>query len=1005
MQSYRSADAFTAHPYPSCEAAEPPLRTLAPQRPPSTHSPSAPVIAHWQAQWHNGRLFIYDASSPGWLEIPTHNLRPQHFFNPTTYHEERSDVWLSKVQGNHYLYTMRDDHGVLAFKVEPQVARPPHHPPGPSVLGKRAITREAPTPPPAKKPKPSKANGPTRIRKDRRVHTPVYQDVWKRIFELSDPAMLFTYEKVSSEFLQALGYSHIWRHAMRHHFGPNLPPTPSGITDRQYADLLSGQGCMSCREPKARKTYWAFLRRWCTKCFGEKIIKQDDCFAYNQKFPGMLETIPCATVDSWNHYSYAGWGDDDGRSRTSGNQPVYLKEDLSTTSKSYADFVIDLGKRNLDADQVLEEQTEYIKERKAKLEALMDERYEIDKFEKKWIAMRAAKSSDLKTQRKEYIIRKAAQLDPPMTEDVLNLIPAYQDNIKINKEFKTEKFWKVLKTKLEEARPEAEKVVAMERRAAQMGFWDMLPEIQAMNSTYALRMINSFTDDCSKAVIDEAHKKEMGHQEFALRILNKVRAIAGETLNLPTQMPNESPFADVYPRNGKYVLTIEHACKVYEQRIGPLLSDIYSEFRPPTRNVQKFKCPGCKRNDVSKQRTFRQLMNHIREDHAVTIGDFQSFRLAGSKPEPYLIGVPWPRNLPALTDNQKSNGCWNADAEPEYGSESLPTPQNFGKVQSVFVRRGVCSVGSIENGVSNGPNDFLGNVKDALTVLEDTGLSAPVKSRLVVEYGDRLVKKANGESAVPEFHILRFDVDAWLMSSNNHDIFDKMCCGVCRKATDGKTRGGKNYAKMPSSRAEMIRHFVLHHQSDSCRWPRDMFALPSDDEVTLALQKGGQKAMDAFNKLFPELEEPFKTEMVPLQTLASVANQHKLNARPAKQTITQYRQQNPPTNYMSNNQPRPTIPAPQMMSDMFPSPHLDSRAVNAMERAQHHLPQVGGGLPPMAPAPHRPRPPPPSLQPIQPSSSHPHHPIAPGPSLLWYSQANLPHGYHSHHSMYRPYGG
>ncbi|KAK8180388.1 uncharacterized protein BKA78DRAFT_61871 [Phyllosticta capitalensis] len=257
-----------------CQPADPPsLRTIAPQLP-TAHAPSStPVVAHWQSQWHNGRLFVFDFSSRSWLATSTNNLSPHLFFNPSTRHEERSEVWISQVHGTHYLYTMRDDHGVLAFKVEPQVARPPLHPPEPSVLGKRAISREVPTPPPAKKSKTSKANGPTRIRKDRRVHTPVYQDVWKRIFELSDPAMLFTYEKVSPDFLHALEYSHIWRHAMRHHFGPDLPPTPSGITDRQYADLLSGQGCMRCHEPKARKTYWAFLRRWCTKCFSQKIIK------------------------------------------------------------------------------------------------------------------------------------------------------------------------------------------------------------------------------------------------------------------------------------------------------------------------------------------------------------------------------------------------------------------------------------------------------------------------------------------------------------------------------------------------------------------------------------------------------------------------------------------------------------------------------------------------------------------------------------------------------------
>lgn len=232
------------------------------------------VIARWSAQWHNGHLFLRDPIR-GYIEISPQVIPPQSFFNDSTYHDERSDIWLSQVEHAQYLYTVREDHGILAFKVQPQLARPTLPPPE-TVLGKRAISNDLSTPPPPpKKTRPMvKHSGPTRIRKDRRVQTPVYDDVWKRIFELSDPAMLFTYEKVNKAFRGALTtYSHIWKNSMVDHFGDDLPDTPKDLQDRQYADLLSGQGCMSCREPKARKTYWAFLRRWCTKCFSEKVIK------------------------------------------------------------------------------------------------------------------------------------------------------------------------------------------------------------------------------------------------------------------------------------------------------------------------------------------------------------------------------------------------------------------------------------------------------------------------------------------------------------------------------------------------------------------------------------------------------------------------------------------------------------------------------------------------------------------------------------------------------------
>ncbi|GME26842.1 hypothetical protein GTA08_BOTSDO01057 [Neofusicoccum parvum] len=845
------------------------------------------AIARWSAQWHNGHLFLRDPIR-GYIEISPQVIPPQSFFNDSTFHDERSDIWLSQVDHAQYLYTVREDHGILVFKVQPQLARPTLPAPE-TVLGKRALSNELSTPPPP--PKKTRAtvkhSGPTRIRKDRRVQTPVYDDVWKRIFELSDPAMLFTYEKVNKAFRGALTtYSHIWKNSMIDHFGEELPETPKDLQDRQYADLLSGQGCMSCREPKARKTYWAFLRRWCTKCFSEKVIKQEDCFAINRKFPGILECIPCATVDSWNHYSYAGWGDENGRSTASGNQPVFLKDDVSAIAAAYEEFLGTLELDEMTDEEKDEKRTEWIKERKEKSKEVMDERLEIDKFEKKWIAARAAKSVDLKNMRKEFIIRKAKDLDPPMREEVLKLIPAFQENIKINKEFKTEKFWKVLMPKLEEARPMAERLFTMETRANETGFWDLLPALQNQTNQMstcapaAYHQLMSLTDTSLKRALSmgmakKEMGKEMGHQEFALRVLNMVRKTWSHThVAAHSQIPDRSPFSDFYPQDGRYVLTIEHACRIYEQKIVPQLAELYPEFRQPTRNVQKFKCPGCKRNDVSKQRTFRQLMNHIREDHATTIGDFQVFRLAGFRTEPYFCAVPWPFNLPALTDKQKSTGCWDSDASPEYGTVEMSSEQPHDRLQSAFARKDVCLPESIPDATSKGQTDFVGNVRDALRILEGTGLSAPIRSKIIIEYADRQWKKANGRETVPDWLTLRFEVDAFLMSSNNHNILDKMCCGVCRKATDGKTRGGKNYAKMPSSRAELIRHFGTHHQSNIQTWPKDMFTLPSDEEVTRALSEcTDPEAMKAFNTLFPDSKEPPKRELVRMDVLATVANQ------------------------------------------------------------------------------------------------------------------------------------
>lgn len=59
-----------------------------------------------------------------------------------------------------------------------------------------------------------------------------------------------------------------------YNYGPDHPPPPPGLTEQQYADLLVGTGCQNrgCNDKKARKTYWAFQRRWCDSCLKKNVI-------------------------------------------------------------------------------------------------------------------------------------------------------------------------------------------------------------------------------------------------------------------------------------------------------------------------------------------------------------------------------------------------------------------------------------------------------------------------------------------------------------------------------------------------------------------------------------------------------------------------------------------------------------------------------------------------------------------------------------------------------------
>jgi len=114
---------------------------------------------------------------------------------------------------------------------------------------------------------------PTRLRKGKDVKASVPIDVWNIIFQYSEPKVLFQMRKVSRGFAKLLAYEGVWKECRVHYYGPGLPPPPAGLKEAQYLNLLEGQGCMACENKATRKTYWAYMARWCERCFVAKTLK------------------------------------------------------------------------------------------------------------------------------------------------------------------------------------------------------------------------------------------------------------------------------------------------------------------------------------------------------------------------------------------------------------------------------------------------------------------------------------------------------------------------------------------------------------------------------------------------------------------------------------------------------------------------------------------------------------------------------------------------------------
>lgn len=128
--------------------------------------------------------------------------------------------------------------------------------------------RETPLPP-------KQPSGPLRLRVSKPVKAFLPPELWKLVLEQSSPALLLRARTLNRNFYTGLtngSLQSIWVTSRQLTYGNDHPAPPTGIDEIQYADLLEGQGCQSCKNIKTRKTYWAFLRRWCEECLNDRVV-------------------------------------------------------------------------------------------------------------------------------------------------------------------------------------------------------------------------------------------------------------------------------------------------------------------------------------------------------------------------------------------------------------------------------------------------------------------------------------------------------------------------------------------------------------------------------------------------------------------------------------------------------------------------------------------------------------------------------------------------------------
>jgi hypothetical protein len=272
-------------------------------------------------------------------------------------------------------------------------------------------------------------------------------DCWFTILSFSDPAQLLEMRiGIPSCFHFLRDNPTLWKHSRNYHYGSDLPEPPSELTEFQYADLRHGHGCQdhTCTASSTRKTYWAFLRRWCKKCLQDKIYKEHEAVAVLRGASGgedlsfLHSCLPAGIYDSWGNFVGCG------PATTHALKTIYLKSDvhkvidgynvLKARHKDPATWAAELHAWFEPQAKVVEERRVFAKEMEGWEEL-----------------MRSARSQDYtikKAARKLYFQAKASELDPALTARELECCPSYRRAIRIPKDPNSTS-WLQLKPKLE----------------------------------------------------------------------------------------------------------------------------------------------------------------------------------------------------------------------------------------------------------------------------------------------------------------------------------------------------------------------------------------------------------------------------------------------------------------------------------------------------------------------------------------------------------------------------
>ena len=111
----------------------------------------------------------------------------------------------------------------------------------------------------------------TKLRTNRPVQNKIPCEIWQSILEYCPSEFLLKAVTIDyfNEILRRNENS--WKVARLRQFGHDMPDPPPGISEPEYAEILTGSGCQGCHDKLTRRAYWGFQKRWCDSCLVENV--------------------------------------------------------------------------------------------------------------------------------------------------------------------------------------------------------------------------------------------------------------------------------------------------------------------------------------------------------------------------------------------------------------------------------------------------------------------------------------------------------------------------------------------------------------------------------------------------------------------------------------------------------------------------------------------------------------------------------------------------------------